>query len=376
MSLSVTPKVGRLDLSWSLPEGTYASVVGWRKRGTSAWYQMSPPWKTAVSLSSLESAPYELQVLCLGVGSTQNVLLTATATPLAALTIAICNSTGFGQQCDDLFSGIRVNTERLDIGQGDFGLTDVAIARGKKVLPMFAAGTNGNLTVNGQSMSPEAIGVAIAAVVPQLRARSALVGDGGVPVLELGNEVYQTLGGRDYGAMYHAARVAAAGQVKLLAVASTPAWSAKHGGSGNWFADFQAGLLRAGGSVADIDGWTVHPYPADTHTVNANLTDVLQSGDYAGQGWPMIKTLHDQALATGFRDVGWWITETGMTRDAGLDVQARLVGAMLDAARLLPYVRFIAIYAACDDTERYGVLTGAAPNLVTTPAFAAIGQRT
>lgn len=369
------PGVGRLDMFWPLPVGAYASVVKWRKHGDTRWNQLTPPFATACSLTGLEPTRYDLQVVLLPTGGVLSEPATPLPAPAAPPIVAINNSTGFGQQCDDLFASIGVNTERLDIGQGNFALADVAIQRGKSVLPLFSAGDhNGNLTVAGAPIPPATIASSIAALAPELASRARLITDNGIPVLEFGNEVYQTLSATAYGAMYHAAKQAAAGHVKLLAVASTPAWSTKHAGSGNWFTDFKAGLTAAGGSPADIDGWTVHPYPADVHTTNANLTDVVQSGDYAGQGWPMIQTLYDQALAAGFPDVGWWITETGITRDPGPDVQAKLISAMLTDAHQRPYLRMIAIYAACDDTERFGILTGTAPNLQTTPAFTAMRQ--
>jgi hypothetical protein len=226
--------------------------------------------------------------------------------------------------------------ERLDIGRGDLSVVDAAISRGMKPLPIYTSGNMGNLN----DVTPSMVASDISALTPELVGR-------GITTLEFGNEVYNSISASQYAALYHAAHVAAAGRIKLLAVATTDYYDKRSGGSGNWFTDLKNALP---GGAGEVDGWTIHPY--------GSMTSLC--GD--GYGWPMIAPVHNEAINAGFSaSLPWYITEIGqMTWGSGLECQAPVSQAeqaadltqyLNDLKNNYPWVVWIDWYNACDDSS-------------------------
>lgn len=258
------------------------------------------------------------------------------------LMVAVMDTTGWN--VDAIFRNIGVTRERLGWStHGGLPTMQSSVNQGMHPLVVYDA--------LGSGTSPSQ---AAADVLSMAKSLLAI----GVNVIEFGNETYLNYGAggaNGYAAQYHAAHAALAadgttsGKVTLLAEATSGFYSSRTGGTGNWFTDMKNGLQAVGGSVNDVDGWTLHPY---VH--NDSMTQV--GGD--GYGWPLIQTLHDAALAVGFPDVKWWLTELGVQFADGATTQANLLTSMLnDALSTKPYVAFWNWYASRDDsTGSWGLL--------------------
>lgn len=247
------------------------------------------------------------------------------------------NATGWGPAVDARFLNAGIPYERLDIGRGDsLTLLDAAISRGMKVLPLYSSGDTGNLN----DVTPAAVSSDISTLAPELVAR-------GITTLEFGNEVYNSISVHQYAALYHAAHVAAAGRIRLIAVATTDYYDARRGGSGNWFLDLKTSLP---GGASEVDGWSIHPYGPMTHLC----------GD--GYGWPMMGPLHTESVSAGFSPtLPWYITEIGQqTWGNGLECQAPVTESvqaadlnqyLTDIKNDYPWVVWFDWYSSCDDSS-------------------------
>ena len=188
----------------------------------------------------------------------------------------------------------------------------------------------------------------------------------GITELELGNEAYRFLDAAQYAALYHAAHVAAAGRIKLLAPATSDYYEQARGGRGSWFQDLAAALP---GGAGEIDAFTLHPYGPMTSTC------------VDGYGWPMMSPLHTESIHAGFdARLPWYITEVGQKvwgsefecqSAVSPAVQARDVITYLNDVRTrLPWVVFLSFYTSRDDSSGgFGLLDG---HDVPRPAFQAL----
>lgn len=263
------------------------------------------------------------------------MLAHAGAQRLAKLKVGVNNVSGWGPALNTLFLNAGIRYERLDIGRGgDLTLLDAAIARGMKDLPAYTSGNTGNL--NG--VTPSDVRADITALTPKLVSR-------GITTLEFGNEVYNSISVKQYAALYDAAHAAAAGRIKLIAVATTDYYDQRSGGNGNWFVDMKNALP---GGAGEVDGWTIHPY--------GSLTSVC--GD--GYGWPMLGSLHTESVNAGFSStLPWYITEVGQEiSGSGLECQApvseggqatAVTHYLNDLKNQYPWVVWIDWYSSCDD---------------------------
>ena len=272
------------------------------------------------------------------------------------LVVAVMNTTGWG--LDSIFAKAGINATRLDIGEGSgIGLLKTAVAHGMHPLPLYSEGDDGNLT----GLPPAQCGADIAALVPQLKAL-------GITTLEFGNESYLSESAAAYGAQYNAAHVAAQGSgIKLLAVASTDDYDRARGGTGSWFTDLINALP---GGAGEIDGLTLHPY--------GSMTSV----DSAGYGWPMVATLHSEAVADGISPtLPWYLTEVGqevsstgssngLTPVSQSTQASDLTQYLNDVKTEYPWVVYFDWYAARDDSSGgFGLLNS---NDTPRPAFTAM----
>jgi hypothetical protein len=272
------------------------------------------------------------------------------------LVVSVMNTTGW--RLDSIFMKAGINATRLDIGEGSgIGLLKTAIADGMHPLPLYSEGDDGNLT----GLTPAQCGADIAALAPQLKAL-------GITTLEFGNESYLSESAATYGAQYNAAHIAAQGSgVKLLAVASTDDYDRARGGTGSWFTD----LIKAlPGGAGEIDGLTLHPYGSMT-SVNS-----------AGYGWPMVATLHSEAVADGISPtLPWYLTEVGqeisstgstngLTPVSQSTQASDLTQYLNDIKTEYPWVVYFNWYAARDDSSGgFGLLNS---DNTPRPAFTAM----
>jgi hypothetical protein len=280
-----------------------------------------------------------------------------TTSPAATqkLVVAVNNSTGWF--VDPIFAKAGINATRLDIDEGSgISVLKTAISHGMHPLPLYTEGPDGNLT----DLTPAQCGAEIAALVPQLKAL-------GITTLEFGNESYLTESAATYGAQYNAAHIAAQGSgVKLLAVATTDQYEEDRGGTGSWFSD----LIKAlPGGAGEIDALTLHPYGPMT-SVNSD-----------GYGWPMVATLHSEAVAAGISPtLPWYLTEVGQEiSGSGIEGQAPVSESTQasDATQYLndiktkyPWVVYFDWYSARDDSSGgFGLLNS---DDTPRPAFTAI----
>ncbi len=255
-------------------------------------YVRNAPWSKEVSVNAFRrkrKAPGHTNPVAPPSGTAAPVTTTPVASsPVASqkLVVSVMNTTGWG--VDSIFAKAGINATRLDIGEGSgIGLLKTAISHGMHPLPLYAEGSDGNLT----DLTPAQCGADIAALVPQLKAL-------GITTLEFGNESYLSESAATYGAQYNAAHIAAQGSgVKLLAAATTDSEEHARGGTGSWFGD----LIKAlPGGAGEIDALTLHPYGSMT-SVNSY-----------GYGWPMVATLHSEAVAAGISPtLPWYLTEVG-----------------------------------------------------------------
>jgi hypothetical protein len=293
-----------------------------------------------------EKVSYGLSANGNGVRWSREVSITwpATGRPKAAtqkLSVSVNNTTGWN--VDSLFREIGVSWERLDLARGgDFTQLQTAIRHGMHVLPAYTSGTNGNL----DGLTPSAVTSDIASLAPRLNAL-------GITTLEFGNEVYNSISVKQYAALYHAAHVAAAGRIKLIAVATTDYYDQRSGGSGNWFVDMKNALP---GGAGEVDGWTIHPY--------GSLTSICRDG----YGWPMMGPIHTESVNAGFSStLPWYITEVGQEiSGSGLECQTPVSEAgqataittyLNDTVTAYPWVVFLNFYASRDDSSgAFGLL--------------------
>lgn len=262
--------------------------------------------------------------------------VTTSAPTTQKLTISVNNTTGWG--VDAIYKAAGVTATRLDIGEGDgIGILKTAIVDGMHPLPVYTQGSDGNL--NG--LTPAQCATDMRTIAPQLQAM-------GITELEFGNESYLTESAATYAAQYNAAHIAVAGSgVKLLAAATTDQYEADRGGHGSWFQDLIQALP---GGAGEIDALTLHPY--------GSMTSVGSDGF----GWPMVATLHAEAVAAGISPtLPWYITEIGQEISGrGLEAQAP-VGEGVQATDLtqylndiktkFPWIVYLNWYAARDDSS-------------------------
>lgn len=256
--------------------------------------------------------------------------------PDSKLKVGVNDASGWGPALDALFLKAGIPYERLDIGRGSLTLVDAAISRGMKVLPVYTSGSTGNLN----DVTASIVTSDMSTLIPKLVAR-------GITTLEFGNEVYNSISASQYASLYHAAHVAAAGQIKLIAAATTDYYDKRGGGSGNWFVDMKNSLP---GGAAEVDGWTIHPY--------GSMTSLC--GD--GYGWPMMGPLHTESVNAGFSaSLPWYITEIGQQISGnGLECQgpvsqavqaADLTQYLTDLKNNYPWVVWLDWYSSCDDSS-------------------------
>ncbi len=280
------------------------------------------------------------------------------------LKVGVNEASGWGPALDALFVNAGIRYERVDIGRGSLTVVDAALSRGMKVLPVYTSGSTGNL----DNLTPSMVASDLSALTSQLVAR-------GITTLEFGNEVYNSISAYQYASLYHAAHVAAAGRIKLIAAATTDYYDQRGGGSGNWFADMRNSLP---GGAAEVDGWTIHPY--------GSMTSLC--GD--GYGWPMMGSIHNESVNAGFSaSLPWYITEIGQqTWGNGLECQAPVNQAaqaadmtqyLTDLKNNYPWVVWLDWYSACDDsTGGFGLVNKNAagecgvPGTTVRPAFTAM----
>ena len=345
------------------------NVTSWSppaQRGQTLYYgvQSTGPnggdWSSEVAITWPAAAPASASV------PTSQPTPAPAPAPQGMLKVGVNNATGWGPAVNSLFLKAGIPYERLDIGRGDLSMLDAAISRGMKDLPVYASGSTGNLN----DVTPANVTSDITALIPQLVSR-------GITTLEFGNEVYNSISPAQYAALYNAAHVAAAGRIKLIAVATTDYYDQRSGGSGNWFVDVKNALP---GGVAEVDGWTIHPY--------GSLTSVC--GD--GSGWPMLGPLHTESVNAGFSSkLPWFITEVGQEISGSrfecqapvtLDQQATAMTQYLNDLKTQdPWVVWIDWYAACDDgSGGFGLINEnssgecGVPGTTVRPAFTAMAN--
>jgi len=320
------------------------------------------PWSKEVSVTAFRgkrTAPRHTNPAAPPSGTVAPVTTTppVASSPVASqkLVVSVMNTTGWG--VDSIFAKARINATRLDIGEGSgIGLLKSAISHGMHPLPLYAEGNDGNLT----DLTPAQCGADIAALVPQLKAL-------GITTLEFGNESYLTESAATYGAQYNAAHIAAQGSgVKLLAAATTDYEERARGGTGSWFGD----LIKAlPGGAGEIDALTLHPY--------GSMTSV----DSYGYGWPMVATVHSEAVAAGISPtLPWYLTEVGQeVSGSGIAGQAPvsqstqasdLTQYLNDIKAQYPWVVYFDWYSSLDDsTGGFGLLNS---DYSRRPAFTAM----
>ena len=324
-------------------------------------YVRNASWSKEVSVNAFRrkrKAPGHTNPVAPPSGTAAPVTTTPVASsPVATqkLVVSVMNTTGWG--VDSIFAKAGINATRLDIGEGSgIGLLKTAISHGMHPLPLYAEGSDGNLT----DLTPAQCGADIAALVPQLKAL-------GITTLEFGNESYLSESAATYGAQYNAAHIAAQGSgVKLLAAATTDSEEHARGGTGSWFGD----LIKAlPGGAGEIDALTLHPYGSMT-SVNSY-----------GYGWPMVATLHSEAVAAGISPtLPWYLTEVGQeVSGSGIAGQAPvsqstqasdLTQYLNDIKAQYPWVVYFDWYSSLDDsTGGFGLLNS---DYSRRPAFTAM----
>jgi hypothetical protein len=304
-------------------------------------------WSKAVSVRVFKrkrTAPSHANHVAAPSGAAAPVATPVATAPAASqkLVVSVMNTTGWG--LDSIFAKAGINATRLDIGEGSgIGLLKTAISHGMHPLPLYAEGNDGNLT----DLTPAQCGADIAALIPQLKAL-------GITTLEFGNEPYLSESAVTYGAQYNAAHVAAQGSgVKLLAADTTDYEEDARGGPGGWLSDLINALP---GGAGEIDALTLHPYGPMT------------SVDSYGYGWPMVATLHTEAVADGISPtLPWYLTEVGQELSgSGIAGQAPvsestqasdLTQYLNDIKTQYPWVVYFNWYSSRDDsTGGFGLL--------------------
>jgi hypothetical protein len=170
-----------------------------------------------------------------------------------------------------------------------------------------------------------------------------------------------------YGAQYNAAHVAAQGSgVQLLAAATTDYYEHARGGTGSWFSDLAKALP---GGASEVDAFTLHPYGSMTSTASD------------GYGWPMVPTLHSEAVAAGFSaTLPWYFTEVGQEiSGGGIEGQDPVSQAtqatdvtqyVNDIKTKYPWVVYVDFYTCRDDSSGgFGLLNS---DNSARPAFTAV----
>lgn len=216
-----------------------------------------------------------------------------------------------------------VTWARDNINQGDpnsLSLINASWARpaGLNILPVYESGNDGDGNCLGGT--PGQVTSDMGTILPALKSDN-------IHVLEMCNESYLTLCAAQYAPLYNAAHQAIASfdaqnnyKITLLSVEGTDYYQS-HGynvaeGQGftktcagnDWFTELAANLP---GGAAEVDGFTLHPYPNNPAPDGSNINASGPAAD--GSWWGMIPTQHTEAVNAGFTNQPWWITEAGIT---------------------------------------------------------------
>lgn len=268
------------------------------------------------------------------------------------LKVGVEDTTGWG--VDGIFYRAGLRYERLDVGDGA-NLALVAKALRHRITPfvLYNAGPGGGLRHISPGEAAAQV-VSLAQKLTSLATRYPILNK--LHVIEFGNEVYIGENVATYAAQYDAAHRALAAHGlsswKLLAVA-TAVCGSYH--DENWIPEL---MHHMSGGVAEVDGWTVHPYGSLTTDSSPNCL-----GPH-GYGWPDVVDWHHIAVNNG-SDAPWYVSEVGQCVRPGSScptviapaTQAADITHYLDDAAADPWVVFFNWYTSCDDSAGgYGLL--------------------
>lgn len=272
-----------------------------------------------------------------------------------------------------LFINSGVTWARDNIGQGDsnsLSLINASWARpaGLNILPVYESGNDGDGNCLGGT--PGQVTSDMSTILPALKSDN-------IHVLEMCNESYLTLCAAQYAPLYNAAHQAIASfdaqnnyKITLLSVEGTDFYQSngynvatgqsftKTCASHDWFTDLAANLP---GGAAEVDGFTLHPYPHNEAPDGTNIDAGGPGGD--GTWWGMIPTQHTESVNAGFTNQPWWITEAGIqSSDVNSDaVKGKYIQYMLSdiTAGHYPWIKAFFWYSTFDT---WGLLNQINPN--------------